>query len=803
VKSDFRESLRALAAAPGFTAVVVLTLALAIGVNATIFSVLHGVLLRPLDYQAPGELVSLFESNRQLGQEKSQVSLATFLDWRDGTRGFEQMGAWRYRGFTLTGEGDPERIASVEATPSVFHTLGVSPVKGRLFRMDEEARGNERLAIISYGAWQRRFGGADSVLGRMIRLDDQPFEIVGVMPEPFRFPAGDPKVEVWSPLTFDRSALASRPHRMYQVIGRLADGGSIERAREDMARVAARVEAENPASNAGWGALLVPAHEQVIGNIGGTLWILFGAVVLVLLVACANIANLLLARSTRTAKDFAVRAAFGAGRWSLVRRSMIETGILAGAGVVAGLAVASWGSRTLRTLVPATVPRAGDIALDATVLLFTIAAGIAATLLVGLVPALRAMRPNVSSVLQDTGRSAVPSRRSRRLSNAMVVSEVALALVLVIGAGLLIRSFVRLTAVDPGFRTSGVVAVDLVLPNSRYPKQPNRIAFYDQLLEQVRTVPGVQMAGAVSALPMSPLGNDFSLDFTIDGLASASPTERPRAAYRGVLAGYFETMGIALRQGRFFDRFDGREGGPRVAVVNETLARRYFSAGSAIDRVIQVPMAGTLTIVGVVADTKQQGFDDVPRPHVYVPYYQLALNEMQVVVRSDLPAGDVAARVRSVMKPIDPDLPVASVSAIEELVSAAVAQPRFNMALLIGLALSAALLAAVGVYGVVTYSVSRRTVEIGVRMALGADADRTFRDVVVDALRVVLVGVAVGLGAAALAGQWMSALLFGVSPVDAATYATAGLAIAVIGAIAASVPARRASRIDPVKALRE
>jgi putative ABC transport system permease protein len=435
--------------------------------------------------------------------------------------------------------------------------------------------------------------------------------------------------------------------------------------------------------------------------------------------------------------------------------------------------------------------------------LFTIAAGIAATLLVGLVPALRAMRPNVSTVLQDTGRSAVPSRRSRRLSNAMVVAEVALALVLVIGAGLLIRSFVRLTAVDPGFRTSGVVAVDIVLPNGRYPKQPNRIAFFDALLEQVRAVPGVQVAGAVSALPMSPLGNDFSLDFTIDGLASASPTERPRAAYRGVLAGYFEAMGIALQQGRFFDTFDGREGRARVAVVNETLARRYFSGGTAIDRVIQVPMAGTLTIVGVVADTKQQGFDDVPRPHVYVPYYQLALSEMQVVVRSDLPAGDVAARVRSVMKPIDPDLPIASVSAIEDLVSAAVAQPRFNMALLIGLALSAALLAAVGVYGVVTYSVSRRTVEIGVRMALGADADRTFRDVVVDALRVVFVGVALGLGAAALAGRWMSALLFGVSPVDAATYAAAGLAIAVIGFIAASVPARRAARIDPVKALRE
>jgi putative ABC transport system permease protein len=684
----------------------------------------------------------------------------------------------------------------------VLQALGVPPEHGRLFRPDEETRGHERLAILSYGAWQRRFGGAN-VIGRTLRLDDQPFEIVGVMPERFRFPAGDPKVEVWSPITFDRSALASRPHRMYDVVGRLGAESSIARAREDMARVAAGVASENPASNAGWGVLLVPAHEQVVGQIGGTLWVLFAAVVLVLCVACANIANLLLARSTRTSKDFAVRAAFGAGGWVLLRRSIVETALLAAAGVMAGLAVASWGSRMLRTLVPATVPRAGDIALDRTVLLYTLAAGIGATILVGLVPAIRAMRPNVSGVLQDTGRSAVPSRRARRLSNAMVVAEVALALVLVIGAGLLIRSFVRLTAVDPGFSTSGVVAVDLVLPNSRYPKQPHRIAFYDRLLEEVRALPGFTAVGAVSALPMSPLGNDFSLDFTIDGLASASPTERPRAAYRAVHAGYFEAMGIDLRQGRVFDAFDGREGGPRVAVVNETLARRYFSGISPIDRVIQLPMAGTLAVVGVVADTKQQGLDDAPRPQVYVPYYQLAISEMQVVVRTDLGPGDVASRIRTVLRTIDPDLPVAAVSGIDELVSDAVAQPRFNMALLASLAISAALLAAVGVYGVVTYSVSRRRTEIGVRMALGADAERTFRHVVLDALRVIFVGIALGLGAAALAGRWMASLLFGVSPVDFVTYATAGLAVAVIGAIAASVPARRASRIDPVKALRE
>jgi putative ABC transport system permease protein len=803
MKSDLREAFRALAAAPGFTAVVVLTLALAVGVTTTIFSVLHGVLLRPLDYAAPHRLVALFESNRALGQEQAESALATFLDWRAQNRTFENMGAWRYRGFTLTGDGDPERIVSVEATPSTFHTLGVSPVVGRLFSSNEETRGHERLALISFGAWQRRFGGRDDVVGRSLRLDDQTFEIVGVMPEMFRFPADDPKVEVWSPLTFDLSALASRPHRMYKVIGRLAGTSSIDLAREDMARVAARVAADNPTTNAGWGALLIPAHQQVVGNIGGTIWMLFGAVVLVLLIACANIANLLLARSTLTVRDFAVRAAFGAGRWVLVRRSMVETALLASGGIAVGLPLAWWGIATLRTLVPARVPRGTDIGLDTTVLAFTAVVGLGAAVLVGLIPALRAMRPNVVGVLQDTGRGGVPSRRSRRVSNAMVVAEVALALVLVIGAGLLVRSFIRLTAVDPGFRTSGIVAVDLVLPNTRYPKAPPKIAFYDTLLAELRAVPGLDVVGAVSALPMSPLGLDFSLDFTIDGLASTSPTERPRAAYRGVIAGYFEAMGIALREGRTFNAFDGREGGQRVAIVNETLARRYFSGQRALDRVIQMPMAGTLTVVGVVADTRQQGFDEVPRPQVYVPYYQLALTEMQVVLRSGLPAADVASRVRSVLRRIDPDLPIASVSAIEDLLSEAVAQPRFNMALLVGLALSAALLAAVGVYGVVTYSVSRRTVEIGVRMALGADPDRTFREVVLAALRVVLTGVAIGLGAAAVLGRWMESLLFGVSPVDIVTYAMAGLVLVVVGLLAASLPARRAARIDPVKALRE
>ncbi len=680
--------------------------------------------------------------------------------------------------------------------------LGVPALIGRTFTPDEEGRGHEHVALLSYGAWTRRFGSSRDVIGRTLRLDDEPYEVVGVMPASFQFPANDPSVEVWTPLTFDLTALASRPHRMYRAIGRLRDGVSIDRAREDMRGVAARVERENPATNAGWSAKLVPARDQIAGAAGRTLWVLFGAVALVLLIACANIANLLLARSARTARDFAVRAAFGAGRWALVRRSLVETGALALAGGAGGVLLALAGIGALRGLIPTDVPRAGAIGLDPAVLGFTAGLTLLAGSLFGLVPAMRAMRPGVLDLLQDAGRGAATGRSARRLSNVMVIAEVALALVLVIGAGLLIRSFVRLVSVDPGFRTTRVVATDVVLPDVRYARPVAKRRFFGLLVQQAGEIPGVERAGGVSVLPMSALGNDFSLDFTITGLDTRSPTERPRAAYRGVLAGYFETMGIALRQGRTFNAFDGRDDGQKVAIVNETTARRYFD-GDPLNRVVRLPMAGDLRIVGVVGDTKQSGLGDAAAPQIYVPYYQLALSEMQIVVLTDLPVEDVTAGMRAVIARQDPQLPIVRVSAIEDLISESVAQPRFNMILLTGLALSAVLLAAVGVYGVVTYSVARRTAEIGIRMALGSDPQRTFRAVVFGSTRIVLIGVAVGGGVAFVASRWLEALLYGVPGFDLLTYAVGGAVLSAVGLVAATLPAMRAARIDPVLALRQ
>ena len=803
MRHDLSEAWRFLRANRGFATVVVLTLGLAIGVNSTIFSVLNGVLLRPLDYAEPDRLVVAWENNRTLEQDRAQVSSATYLDWRTQTTTFESLAIWRFKGFTLQTDSEAERLTTVDVSPLLFTVLGVPPLHGRAFTPDEERPGAPKTVILSHSAWSRRFGEDVSALGRTLVLDDVSHEIVGVMPPEFQFPAGNRDVELWAPLTVNPAALASRPHRTYNSIGRLKAGVTLAQAQADMDRIAATIARDNPESNAGWGVALVPAHEQVVGDIGRTLWILFGAVVLVLVIACVNIANLLLARASITAKEFAVRAAIGAGQWALLRRSMVESGSLAGLGGVAGLLLAWWGIGALRPLIPANIPRADAIGLDLTVLAFTAVTSILAALLFGVFPAWRAMRPRLSDAFQDSSRSASSSLTARRLSNVMVVAEVALALMLLVGAGLLIRSFVQLTAVDPGYRTSGIVAAHVVLPASRYTPGATKKQFFDDLVTRVGTMPGVERASAVSALPMSPLGVQFELPFTIDGLAEASPSERPRARYRAVMPGYFETMGIRLVDGRTFDNFDGRETGAKVAIVNELVVRRYFQDRSPLNQLVRIPMAGDLHIVGVVADIKHDGLSSSAEPEVFVPYFQFALSEMQVVVATTQPVSTVAAAIRREMSALDPQLPIAKLSTIEDQVSASIAQPRFNMTLLAGLALCAAFLAALGVYGVVTYAVARRTTEIGIRMALGADAGGTFRMVVTGAARVVAVGVVLGLGGAALMGKSIESLLFGVPALDLTTFAIAGTATIVVGLLAASVPALRATRIDPVPALRQ
>ena len=795
------QSARSLARTPGVTAVVLLTMAVAIGANAAIFSVLNAVVLRPLGYPESDRLVTLWETNPGQGLEQVQVSLATFLDWRERTASLQEIAVFRHRGGTLMQDGEPQHVATLEVSPALFSLLGVPPALGGVFGPADETPGHERRLVLTHGAWQRRFGGDRDIVGRAVLLDDEPYEVVGVMPDGFVFPPGDREVEAFSPVTVSLQALPSRPHRMYEAIARLAAGVTLEQARRELRAVAAQLAREFPDAMQGWSAAIVPAREQLVGPVRDTFLVLFAAVLLVLAIGCVNVANLLLARAPRVIKEFAIRAAMGAPATSLLGRALVESTLLALCGGAAGLLLALWADAGLRAVVPATVPRAEQIGVDATVVAFTGLVALLAGVAFGLAPGLRLMRPRLTTVLQSSGRGGSLSRRARWFADALVVTEVAMAIVLLAGAGLTLRSLQRLHSVDPGFRTHGVTAVALSLPRSRYPTTEQTVRLYDELVREVAALPGVDAAGAVSALPMSPLGTDFDIPFTVEGLQAASPTERPRADYRAVVAGYFEALGVRLVQGRLLRRGDGDEG-RLVAVVNEELARRYLG-GDALGRRIQLPMAGELEIVGVVGNVRHGSLRAATRPEVFVPLSQLALRDMHLVVRSSGTPGRVAAGVRAVVHRLDSRLPLLRVASMEELVADSLAQPRFNAALLAALAGCAALLAAIGIYGVVSYAVAQRTGEIGVRRALGAGDGATVRLVIGDALRVVGVGVASGLLGAAYLGRFLGALLYEIAPVDLPTYAVTALAVLLVGALAAWLPARRAARVDPVIALRQ
>jgi len=800
---DIREAVRALITQPGLTIIVVLTLALAIGVNTTIFSALYGVVLRPLDYRDPDRLVVLFERNRELGLEQEMVSAATYLDWRERNTTFDGIAAYRYRGFTLQQADGPVHLTSVEVSPVVFDVLGARALVGRTFSLDAERAGNGRQVLLSYGAWNRRFAADPNLVGQGILLDGEPYVVVGVMPKSFVFPAGDHDVEIWSPLTMSLDDLPSRPHRMYSAIGKLAPGVTIERAREDMGAVAEGIARENPESNEGWDVALMAAQEQLVGYLRPLLFFLFGAVALVLLVGCINIASLLLARSTRSAKEYAVRAAFGAGHAALVRRSLVESLVLAGLGGVTGLLTAYAGVAVLRRVMPPSIPRLTEVGIDTATLLFTAGVALVSGVGFGLVPALRVMRPRLTEVLQESTRDTALSRRARWVMDGLVGAEVALALVLLTAATLFVRSFQRLANVDPGFRSENVTVMSLALPPSRYGRGDTQRQFFTTLIDRVQQLPRMKSVGAVSALPMSEVGIDFEIPFSVDGLDVSSPSERPRAAYRAVIPGYFEALGIPVVSGRLLDRIDGT-GDRKVALINESLRQRYFGNRNPIGRLLrQMPMLGDLEVVGVVGDVRHSGLSADVQPEVFVPFTQLPLSQMNVILHSDEPSNVVAQAVRAEIRALDPELPVIATNTMDQIVAASVGQPRFNMVLLAGLASCAALLAAIGVYGIVSYSVARRTGEIGIRMALGAAHHHTIGLIVWQVIRILAVSVLVGSALALALSRFIEAWLFGIAATDPATYVLVAVAVLLVGIIAATLPAIRATRVDPVIALRQ
>jgi putative ABC transport system permease protein len=796
---NFKAAGRSLLSTPGPALVIILTLAIAIGANTAIFSVIESVLLRPLGYGDDRELVVLWSTNET---DTFRLSPADYRDVRDEVGAFGgQVALSRYIGSTLTGLEQPVRVGSMAVTPRLFTVLESRPALGQLFGIEDETPGAAPKVVITHASWRRRFGADPAIIGSTIEVDGTPRTVVGVTEPGFQYPPGSHEVEVFFPMALDNTVLPDRNHRMFDGLARLSGGITIEAAQAELTALAGRLADEYPSTNDGWGLIAKPLRLELFGDLSTRLWVLSAAVFIVLLIACANIANLLVARSATASKEFAVRSALGAGRADLCKRSLAESLILGLLGGAGGLMLAFWGSAVLRTFVPDAIPRAGMIGLHATSLIFAAGLAIGSTVLFGSLPALRGMAPDLSTLLNSSAASATATSGIRRLRELMVVGEVALAIVLLVSAGLMVRSFRRVSEVDPGFRQGGVVSMGVQLSRSSHNVVEWR-PFFEQLVERVAALPEITAAGAVSDLPMSDIGLGFQLEFEVGGTDVLSPSARPNADFRLVVPGYFEAMGMQIVRGRPFDALDA-PGDRGVVIVNETVVERYSRNVDPIGRTITIE-AGQFDIIGVVSDMRHGGLLSKYESEIFLPYGRpMSTNEMHIVVQSDADAIAVAAAVREVLGEMDPQLAPSQVVAISDLLWESVAQPRFNTALLTLLAICGAVLAVMGTYGIVAFSVSQRAREIGLRMALGADAATTVAMIVRHALGIVLAGAIFGMVAALGATQFLSNQLIEVQTTDPLTYGIVLAAAILVGLLAAWVPARRATRIDPIAALRD
>ena len=795
--SSFTYAFRTLRRQPTFALVAVLTLALGIGANTAIFSVIKTVVLNPLPYEDPEQIAVLWEVNPEGNQ--GPVSSPTFEDWRREAKTFEAMAAYRHVDYSYKGTGDPRNVPGVRATPDLFNVLKSNAALGRTFTTDESVVGADRVVVLSHGFWTRTLGADASVIGQAIQLDSVPYTVVGVMPPAFEFPTAT-NVEVWTPLAFDPKDLhgASRRARFLTVVGRMAPTATAQQAQEEMSVLAARIATEYRTSNEGWTARVIAAHEQLVAASRPALMVLMGAVGFLLLIVCANMANLLLARLSSRRREMAVRAALGATRWEVARPIVAESLILSLTGGVLGIAGAFGLLRLVSTLPEARLPRLDAIEIDAGVLLFTMVVSIGVALAFGLLPALHAAKADPRDNMQETSGSTA-SPYARRLLSGLVVVEVALALVLLVGAGLMTRSFTKLLQVNPGFDSTNLVAARVLLPSTKY-QRPTIVRFYEDVIERLRQSPGVVNASAVSAMPLHDVGAAGSLPFNVEG-QQPPETEDPMADVRMVAPGYFETMKIQLLAGRFLDERDDMPS-PRTSVINQTMARRYFPDRSPLGQIIQNPH-GKSEVVGVVADVHNQGLDREPRKQVYLPLRQSPTAGMAVVARTTTDPAQMANTIQRVIWDVDPGQPIYELSTMDQILARAVFLPRLSTTLLGAFALAALLLAALGIYGVLSYSVSQRTREIGLRMALGASGGNTVAMIVRNSVVMVAIGGAVGLVAAVLLARSMEGILFGVEPFDLPSFALATLALAFAGVLASLLPALRTTRVDPVVALRE
>jgi len=805
IRQDVRYAARMLRRNPGFTLVAILTLALGIGATTAIFSVVNGVVLRPLPYAMAERIVVIWGNLHRPGVNAIPGSAAEYVDYRDRTRAFDVVAAYDTDGFNLTGEGDPERIEGAIVTPTLFPLLSANAAIGRTFLPEEEQPGRERVVLLSHGLWMRRFHGDPAIVGRPIAVDGASMEVVGVMPASFQFP--DASTELWRPILLDADAVSdnNRGSHGYTILARIESGVTIDRAQADLDAVTATFKSEHPNNYRNdFSTSIRPLHDEIVGETSRPLYVLLGAVGLVLLIACANVANLTLARAVTRGKEIALRTALGASRSRLLQQLLTENVLVSLAGGTAGLFVASCGVRLLIAAAPDAIPRLHEVTVDGRVIAFATLISLATGLLFGMVPAMRASRTDLHDSLKEGGRSG--GAMHRRAGNVLVVAEVALSLVLLIGAGLLVHSFVKLQDVEPGFAPSNLLTFRLSLPAARYTTFAQGDAFFDNLFDSLKSSPGVSGAAAINALPFSGVGGSRS--FFIEGREIKRPEDQPEEQVRFATHGYFETMKIPLLAGRTFSPRDTRTT-TRVAVVNDAFARKHFPGGSAIGHRVAFSrdQPTWFEIVGVVGDIKHRGLDAAARPELYTPYRQplfadWTVRPMQVIVRTAADPLAATAFVRREVTRIDPAQPISDVRTMEGRIQRSLKDRRFNMMLLAAFAVFALTLAAIGIYGIVSYSVTQRTQEIGVRVALGAQPRDILRMVVKEGLSMTLIGTAAGLAAAAAVTRVMSTLLFGVSAADPITFTVIPLVLIAVAAWACYLPARRALRVDPIVALR-
>lgn len=804
---DLRYAVRGFARTPGFSTVAVLTLALGIGATTAIFSVVNGVLLRPLPYPAADRLVNVWMDNRRMKMAEDIHSYPNLEDLRTRNRSFVDIAAFTRGGANLTGgcreaECEPRRVNIIQATARLWPVLDVAPALGRTFTAEEEIPGQDGVVVLSHALWTQQFAGDRAILGRQLRLNGRERTIVGVMPASFRFPVSD--THLWIPLALPPQSTQNRNSFFLWAVGRLRPGVTIESARNDLAGIARAMEVEFP-ENRDLGTHLVSMEEQIVGRTMRTaLWVMLAAVGAVLLIACTNVANLMLSRAAVREREIGVRLALGAGRARLVRQLLTESVALAGAGAVAGLALAWALLLLLKSFAPADMARVEGVALDGTVLVVALSLTVVTGLLFGLAPALQASRQNTTQALREGGRGSSSSRSAQRLRRVLAAAQVALVAVLLTSSGLLMRSFVALQRTDLGFVPENLLVAELSLAGSRYQQGGARAAFFEQLFERLRTHPEVASVGAIGDVFLSPLPN--STTFTIEGRARTPDIANVEVPVDPVTPDYFRTMGIPLRQGRVFTPLDADTAAPPPVIINETMARTFWPAGDALGKRFKYGEedsgAPWLTIVGVVADMRRTGYDAPVRHETFLPHALNPSGRMELVIRTRRDPLSAVQPLRDAVRAVDPEQPVHAIAPMESRLGEMVASRRFAMVLLVTFAALALALGLVGVYGVTSYLVTQRLPEMGVRIALGAPSTEVVGMVVRQGMVVAATGLLVGLGVAVATTRLLGSLLYGVSPLDVVTFGAAAVALLVATLLANWVPARRAATADPLAVLR-